>query len=489
MKKTGKLFLIILLLQICCLIPAGRSEAATAKKLFSIVVNDGFTSQTVPVYLYTEDGGTVYAAPKASMRTLSVYAGAKTVSIRVKSKSSLYKNTFISVSYKKTVALSDMNTLRFTLKKQDGSKQSAVLKLVRPSMPKITALSTNSGSAGFIPGDNNQLVIKLAVRSGVEVQAGYKIKNSKGKVVYERELQKKKNVNYTTYWGGKPSYNNPAGLPLSDYVPAGTYKVTAYIQYTVGKKTETISKTIKIKVNEKQPDETDSTQTDDTSTKNWSWNVIMTGNETVDYMAETICREVLSDNMTETARARALYQWVGNNMTHKNPSPLTSGKTYMKITGKAAKAAIAGYKQQTDALISQNKASVKTYDNYFNNSSLKPIRYNWAKSGMLYRGGDCLIMALVYSILCNHAGIEADIMENTLPSGGGGHHFWNVVRVNGTYYFADADMVTYSAGVSSYDYFLRGTKYFNKFDRYKKVRTNGGYSIVSKVSKTDCPGR
>ena len=489
MKKTRKMFLIVMLLFICCLIPTGKSEAATAKKLFSIVVNDGFTSQTVPVYLYTEAGGATYAAPKASLRTLPVYAGAKTVSIRLKSKSSLCKTTFKSVSYKKTVALSDTNNLRFTLKKQDGSKQTAVLKLVRPSMPKITALSTDSGSTGFIPRNNNHLVIKLAVRSGVEVQAGYKKKNSNGKVVYERALQKKKNVNYTTYWGGKPSYNNPARLPLSEYVPAGTYKVTASIQYTVGKKTKTISKTIKIKVSEKQSDETKNTQTDNADAKSWSWKTILTGNETVDYMAETICREVLSDSMTEVTRSKKLYQWVGNNMTHKNPSPVTSGKTYMKVTGKAVKAAIAAYKQQTDTLVSQNKASVKPLDNYFNNNDLKTIRYNWAKSGMVYRGGDCLIMALVYSILCNHAGIEADIMENTLPSGGGGHHFWNVVRINGTYYFADADMVTYSAGLSSYDYFLRGSKYFNKFDRYKKVRTNGGYAIVSKVSKTDCPGR
>lgn len=490
MKKNQRALLFIALFMVCWLLPAGKAEAAAAKKLFSIVVNDGFVSQTVPVYQYTESDGSMYVAPKENLRTLPVYAGAKTASITIKGKSSLYKKTFKSLSYKKKVPLSGTTTLTYKLKKKDGTIQKATLKLTRPSMPKISALSVSPGqSTGFTPGNYNRLAIKLSVRSGVEVQAGYKIKNSSGKVVFQKQLLKKKSVNYTSYWSGKPSADNAAKLSASAYVPAGTYKVTAYIQYVVGGKTKTVSKTVKIKVNSAETAAKDdaSGSDDDFQSANWNWKVILTGDDAADYLAEQICQQVVKNGMTEAARAKALYQWMGNNMTHAYSAPKTNGKAYMDITSKNAKAAITEYGKQMDKQIRQGKAVDKKTDNYFAKGSTK--RDIWIEQGLVYRNGDCLIMALVYSTLCRHAGIEADIMENTLASGGNGHHFWNVMKVGGVYYMTDADMVTYSKGISSYDYFLRGTNYMNKWARYKKARTNGGYSVVSSVSKTDCPER
>ena len=54
MKKGKAAAIGFFLLMICCLFPAGETQAATAKRLFSLVVNDGFVEQTiscVPLYI------------------------------------------------------------------------------------------------------------------------------------------------------------------------------------------------------------------------------------------------------------------------------------------------------------------------------------------------------------------------------------------------------------------------------------------------------
>ena len=119
------------------------------------------------------------------------------------------------------------------------------MKLTRPSMPKITSLTVPST---FTTGGSRRLTVKVRTSAGVAVKATYKVKNSKGKVVYSKTLGTRKSCIYTAFWNGKPSAKNAAGLPTSQYIPAGNYKVTAYLKYTVGGKSKTISKTVKLKV-------------------------------------------------------------------------------------------------------------------------------------------------------------------------------------------------------------------------------------------------
>ena len=479
LRKKSAGFICMLLLAICCLLPATEAQAA-AKKLFSLVINDGFVSQTVPVYQFTS-GSTSYVAAKKSLRTLPVYAGSKKVTISIKGKTSLYKSTFKSITYKKKATLSKNTTLKYTLKKRNGGKETFQVKLTRPSMPKISSLNVPSK---FTTGGSNRLTVKL--------KASYKIKNSKGKVVYSKTLGTKKSCTYTAFWNGKPSAKNAAGLPASEYVPAGTYKLTAYLKYTVGGKSKNIKKTVSFKVKAgkvQETDETDPTADGSFTAKNWSWKVGLTGDDTLDYLAEVVCQQVLTNGMSETARAKALYTWCGKNLTYQSGAPkLTgSGKNYMDITSSQAKAAIASYGKQADSQISSGKAAVNVKDNYFSSSGLQKTKINWGKAAFVKRYGDCLIMSLTYETLCRHAGLTVDIVEN---DGSAGHHFWNVVRIGSAYYYADVNQFTESwkNGNTNYAFFLRGTRYCNQYGLYSTVKQTNKYKIAKSVSTTDCPG-
>lgn len=488
----------MIMLLVCCLVPGRDAQAATtAKRLFTLKINDGFVTQQVPVYQYTESDGTVYVAAKKTLRTLPVYAGAKTAKITISSKTSLYKNNYKSVTYSKKVTLSSSKTLKLTLKTKTGEKRAMTMKLTRPSMPKISSLKTSpTKSAGFTPGNYSRMSVKLNMTSSVAVKAYYKIKNSSGKVVYQKDLGTRKSTNYTAYWDGKPSKGNQAGLSTSSYVPAGTYKLTAYLQYTVGSKNKYISKTVTIKVKSAATTTTStststSTDTATSTSTSWSWKQILSGDDTLDYMVEKICKEVLTSNMTEIQRAKALYNWCDKNLTHIYTN-ITVSTSQSQVDAITASADCVSYGKQATALIAAGKASVDWSDAYFGSTSakMKTTKLNWIKAGLTQKKGNCLVMAAIYQTLLRHAGIEAHIVENTLASGGGGHHFWNVVKIGSKYYYTDIDMTTYSSGVSdsSYTWFLRGSNYFYNENRYKTVKSSK-YTIAKSVSTTDCPNR
>ncbi len=169
MKKVRTGFFCMLLLMFCCLVPSKEAQAATSRKLFSVVVNDGFVKQTVPFYEYKEKNGTTYVKPAASMRKLPVYAGAKTVSVSLTEKTSYYKNNYRSVTYKRKASLSANTNLIYTLKNKKGQRKTAVLTLQRPNMPKISSMSAKTPSGGFVPG-KGKMTFKISARSSVAVQ-------------------------------------------------------------------------------------------------------------------------------------------------------------------------------------------------------------------------------------------------------------------------------------------------------------------------------
>ena len=503
----------MILLAVFCLVPTREAQAATAKKLFTITINDGFVSQQVPVYQYTETNGSFYVAAKKTLRTLPVYAGAKTAAISISGKTSLYTSTYKSVTYKKKVTLSSTTSLNLTLKTKGGAKKTMTVKLTRPSMPSISSLSVSpSSGTGFTPGNYSRLSVKLNMKSTVAVRAYYKIKDSKGKVVYQKDLGTRKSTNYTAYWEGKPSQGNQSGLSTSDYVPAGTYKLTAYLQYTVGGKNKYISKTVTVKVKAASSGENgnaDNSGTDNGNSNtgssdssafqaaNWNWKITLSGDDTLDYMVETICQEVLTNNMSEIQRAKALYSWCDKNLTHIYTN-IDVSASQAKVDQVAASAACVSYAKQADTQIAAGKAVVNWTDGYFGSSeksSLKTIKRNWIKAGLIQKRGNCLVMASIYQTLLRHAGIEAHIVENDSSAG---HHFWNVVKIGSGYYYTDVDRTTYDSVLSDsdYTYFLRGTDFFYKEKLYSTVAVNKKnssgeyrYAIAKQVSAADCPGR
>lgn len=493
LKKVKTGLICMILLAVFCLVPTREAQAATAKKLFTLTINDGFVSQKVPVYQYTETDGTVYVAAKKTLRTLPVYAGSKTATISISGKTSLYKNSYKSVTYKKKVTLSSSTSLKYTLKTKNGEKKTMTVKLTRPSMPKISSLKISPASGtGFTPGNYSRMSVKLNMKSSVAVRAYYKIKNSKGKVVYQKDLGTRKSTNYTAYWDGKPSKGNQAGLSTSEYVPAGTYKLTAYLQYTVGGKNKFISKTVTVNVKKASTGESESansgnssnTDTSDFKATNWNWKITLSGDDTLDYIVETICQQVITNDMTEIERARALFRWCVKNFTYlgSNISVSTSKAEADKI---AASAACISYAKQVDTQIATGKAAVNWTDGYFGtkNSSTKIA---WTKAGLLQKKGNCLVLSSVYQTLLRHAGIEAHIVENDGKVAQ--HHFWNVVKIGSKYYYCDVNKGFYDSDANKKTFFLRGTN-FKDAQWAAVMKDKAAYAIANQVSAADCPGR
>lgn len=489
MKKVRTGFLCMLLLLVCCLIPGEQAHAATkAKKLFLFYVNDGTVKQKVPIYEYTEDNGKVSVGVKDEQKVLQTMAGAKKATFTIEGKTAYFKKNYKSITYIKNVNISTNRALTFKLKTKKNVQRPLKITLSNPS---INALKTSAKA--FTTG-SSKLKIQFNVRSGMAVKSYFKIKNSNGKVVYEKTLGNRKSTNFTINWSGKPSKGNAAGLSTSKYVPAGPYEITGYLEYQVGKKVRTLSKTVTVMVrNTNTAGSTDNNSSSkDFKAKNWNWKVILSGDDTLDYMVEKVCQELLTNNMSEIQRAKVLYNWCDKNLTHiyTNINVKTS---QAKVDAVTVTDECISYSEQVDKQIASGKAAVDWTDQYFGSKetgSMKKTKLNWIKAGMTQKKGNCLVMAAIYQTLLRHAGIEAHIIENTLPSGGGGHHFWNAVKIGSKYYYCDIDMTTYGSGVSdgSYTWFLRGTNNFYKENRYKKVKSSK-YAIAKKVSASDCPGR
>lgn len=481
----------MLMLLVCCMIPGERAEAATtSKKLFTFKISDGSVTQSVPIYEYTEDDGDVYVSAKTTQNTLQMTASAKSAKFTISGKTSYFKKNYKSIVYIKKVALTTSKTVNFKVKTKTGEQRALKLTLLRPSISAVKVDSTT-----FTPG-SSKLKVQLNMKSAVALKSYYKIKNSSGKVVYQKNLGTRKSTNYTTYWSGKPSKGNKAGLSASDYVPAGTYKLTGYVQYKVGSKTKYISKTVTIKVKKSSTTGT-STNTGTSANnsafkaKNWNWQVILSGDDTLDYMVEKVCQEILTNGMSEIERARAIYTWCDKNMNHLYGS-LNQNTSLSTVNSIAASAEVAAYADQVDTQLNTGKAAVDWTDGYYSSKTMKIPRL---KAALVQKKGDCLIMAAVNQMLLRHAGIDAYIVENT---GSAGHHFWNVVKIGSKYYYTDVDRTTYDSGVSDsdYTYFLRGTGAFYKERLYSTVAVNKKnkkgqyrYAIANSVSAADCPNR
>lgn len=496
MKKIRACFVGMLLLLVCCLIPGETVFAATtARELFTFKIGDGATTQKVPVYEYTEDDGDVYVAAKSAQQTLTITAGKKNANFSITGKTAYFKKNYKSVIYVKKVSFSNTSigkNLKFKVRTKNNVLRELKLTVLRPG---INALTVSEKT--FTPG-SSKLKVQFNMRSATALKSYYKVTNSSGKVVYQKTLGTRKSTNYTTYWSGRPSKGNKAGLSATEYVPAGTYKLTGYVEYKVGSKTKYISKTVQIKIKKNDgPVMTDKPAGNITSDAvNWNWMMTLTGDDTVDYLAEKVCQEVLKNGMTELQRARELYIWCDKNLFHKvgQPSKYQPADYSARLNKVASSAEVAAYGIYLDALAS-GKMTIDSSDGYFVTKGTQKIKMDWLKSGFILKQGDCLINAAIYQTLLRHAGIEAHIVENT---GSAGHHFWNVVKIGGKYYYTDVDRSTYDKVVSDGDftYFLRGTSAFYKEKLYSTVavnkKTNTGayrYRIANSVSATDCPGR
>ena len=115
------------------------------------------------------------------------------------------------------------------------------------------------------------------------------------------------------------------------------------------------------------------------------------------------------------------------------------------------------------------------YDNYKNDAYLvKHATYSAAITGKTV----CQGYATYFYRLANKAGIECRVVDGT---GNGGGHAWNLVKIDGKYYFVD---VTWDDGnYDKYTYFLKGSDLFAQDHTLsdESQKNFGDYNI----SKTD----
>ena len=97
-----------------------------------------------------------------------------------------------------------------------------------------------------------------------------------------------------------------------------------------------------------------------------------------------------------------------------------------------------------------------------------------AYSAAVLKKSVCQGYSLLYYRAALKAGLDTRIIVGYNKYGGG--HAWNIVKVNGKYYYLDS---TWDAGLSSYKYFLKGKSTFTGHSSYSQVSTGSIYSINS----------
>ena len=488
--KKKKLFQILMLVMILTVLFSGTASAKmTAKKLFTLNYKDGYQTISVPVYEYKENGKITINA-KRGMRTITLSTGVKNVTVSLTGKTSYYKSKYKSVRYANKVTMTASKALSYQVKKKDGGSLSFKVTAKRAAKPAIKALTLSAGVSKAFTTGSGKISMSLKANATVSIKASIIVTDSNKKQVYSSKTLTGKGGTYKFTWNGKAASGNKAGLKAGSYVPTGTYTVTGYVKYQAGTKWLSVKKAVTCKVTTAAPSSDKKEETVSTG-ETWNWKCYLTGDDTLDYLAETICRSVLKNGMSETARAKALFEWCMR-FTYANGVNSAGGawsRTADKIdiTSADAKAAIAAYGKSADALIASGKASINNENTYFTGSSLQKFRLEVGTKMLSKQIGDCLCMALAYEILCRHAGMNAGIIENSKSSGQSGHHFWNAVCVGGSYYFCDVNQAVYEKG---YTYFLRGKTFMNKSGLYNHYKNNSAnMALVNKVVNSDCPTR
>ena len=384
---------------------------------------------------------------------------------------------------------------------------------VLAAVPKVNRVTLDKTK--FTPGDG-VLRIEADVTTADTVKCRVKILNSSYKVVFNNVVGSGKGPTFVAYWDGKAAAGNTAGLTAGEYVPKGTYRVRATISYkdpasgkTVYIKTQTNVKVTKAKAvapaaadtdektakttaaataapapkkvtvtreaNYVPPKKVSSKVAPTVGTKSWDWVVQVTGNKKVDYLAEVICQEILSPGMSEYKRCKKIYAWCVMHFQREGGKidPKTT-KYKFDLSSEEAKKAINAYYKAQKKKIKEGTAVVNRLDSQTPNGVYNGW-YNKRLQGLGKQVGNCTEAAAMFECLCRHAGLECDIIENSLPSSNPLHHFWNVTRIDGLWYYNDARMENarlYGRTTVKYTMFLRGkVSLANKEKRYGMIKS------------------
>ena len=481
MRATVKKAAALFLLMVCMTVPFSTKASAASKFLFNLMVVDGYSEQKVPVYEYSS--GKIKA--KKGYRTMYVNRASKDIVFDVTDESDYFMTAYADVKLPEKVTMSETGTksAKIYVTDQKGTRKKGTVKLGYPAKPVINAV--RFGDKSYTPG-YGKLMISANVSVQEEVSCLFKVYNSKGKFVYSETVGPARQSTFSAYWDGKAAKSNKAGLAEGAYCPKGKYKVKVYLRYKSGTRTLKVKKSAYIKLKKADPTQADISGVP-VFTKQWNWVVMLAGDKRIDYMAEAVCQQILKPGMSEYKRVKAIYKWC---VLHFSRTGSSKGAYKIDISSSEAKAAIKQYYRVTSSMIAAGTARINNIDSSSAPGGGGTSWINRRLQGLGKQVGDCTHASAMFETLCRHAGIDCDIIENSLPYTNPLHHVWNVTKVDGVWYYCDARLENarlYGRTSVRYSFLLKGKKVMAKqMPRYGKIKNKPEYKALYKLcSKTD----
>lgn len=223
-----------------------KADTEAAKRLFNIVVKDGYTTQTIEMRYGRSPYG--YTAYHASQSAIYVNPKAKRVTFRVrKNTSSQYGNFKFAVNPLRPTNKPKASLFTYTT---GGQRRAWMFTVQKATAPKIRYLRLYPSTKGktFITGRRKYLNIKTAIKNELPVTTLFRVLDDQGKTVFRKTFRKQPSKAYTLKWNGKPSKGNGAGLKTSSYVPAGKYTVQVKTTMKIGGKSQDYVKERKLTI-------------------------------------------------------------------------------------------------------------------------------------------------------------------------------------------------------------------------------------------------
>lgn len=450
---------------------------------FQVVINDGYKRQTIAVNK-TEDGyftynPYVYVYPKDDIIHIQVknaeedgytFEYEKKVTFTQDEQEYVLvrknKNSWLS-NFKNKDTKDEIKKLQMDFTNgvyAQGNQQHFTFVFLKLSLPELRYINSYAGNTttGFSPSKMNRVYFNTVSnsQSDIPVDIVLSVFNSKNQLVYTKS-KKNSNKNLNTFlWDAKPSKNNKAKLKTDNYVPKGTYKYVIAMSYKYGTLKREEKKEGNIKI---------------TSSKNSSkygmdqkkMIPILTGIDTVDYMAESICNSIIKDNMSNEEKIKAIYTWIVKNYNHIESDADAKRKEHFNLSKVEKK--IEALKEKNDALEKQGKVVYEPID--YAGYDVRQLAHDILQ----YREGNCIQIAIAFKILANHLGFESELVSGLYLNRNGtkAGHTWNNIRLNGSYYWIDVDVelkVWKRAGKGKIQYY-----YYLK--KYKEWLTNHEWDV------------
>ena len=473
--------MVLLILAVLMLFPVSAQASKVRRLCYVTVAADGNgETQKIPLYEYSSKTKTSVAFKK-SKRSVSLSPEVKKLTIRVSGKTSWFKKNYKSVSCAKELVLKKTKILRLKVRNNKG-------KLYRPAIRFGMAASDSrrDSQSQTVSQDQKDQTVSQNQTGQTAAQA----QNTRGDSGDQTDLS----AEIQSPDGQTDAASSEAGQPdikvLTDATSAQAGTDSGSSDSSASADNGSSEGTASAESGSADGGSTQDGGSALSGTQaDWPWTMTVTGNSSIDYVAELICREVLTPDMTQIRRAKALHDYIAVHYTYGSISGWDSKKDVYDLTSSKHKKAIKAYAKKTEALLKAQKAVKQVNDAYLSGSN-SGLWLRIALEGMNNQIGDCYVIGNNYEVLCRHAGIDADILEHA-EMGQAGHHYWNAVKIGKKYYMVDVDRPVQAGGsMLGYVFFLRGTKFMAKTAPYQTLNSSETYSaLMEKMSKTDCKGR